>query len=45
VSKKLADHWRSRHSQLAPGDEYNLVDEFANRLGVRQDSSHLRNRW
>ena len=35
LSKQLADHWRVRHSQLAPGDEYNLVDEFADRVGLR----------
>ena len=36
LSKQLADHWRVRHSQLEPGDEYDLVDEFADRLGLRQ---------
>jgi len=35
LSQKLADHWRTRHSQLGPGDEYNLVDEFADMLGLR----------
>jgi hypothetical protein len=35
LSKKLAAHWRTRHPQLGPGDEYNLVDEFADMLGLR----------
>ena len=35
LSKQLADHWRTRHPQLGPGDEYNLVDEFADMLGLR----------
>lgn len=35
LSQKLADHWRTRHRQLGPGDEYNLVDEFADMLGLR----------
>ena len=35
LSKKLASHWRTRHRQLRPGDEYNLVDEFADMLGLR----------
>ena len=35
LSKQLADHWRTRHRQLGPGDEYNLVDEFADMLGLR----------
>jgi hypothetical protein len=34
LSKKLAGHWRSRSPQLGPGDEYNLVDEFADMLGL-----------
>jgi hypothetical protein len=35
LSKKLAGHWRTRQRQLGPGDEYNLVDEFADMLGLR----------
>lgn len=35
LSQKLAGHWRARHRQLGPGDEYNLVDEFADMLGLR----------
>ena len=35
LSKNLASHWHSRHQQLGPGDEYNLVDEFADMLGLR----------
>lgn len=35
LSKKLASHWRTRRRQLGPGDEYNLVDEFADMLGLR----------
>jgi Flp pilus assembly protein TadD len=34
LSKKLAGHWRTRHRQLGPGDEYDLVDEFADMLGL-----------
>ncbi|MEI8314719.1 MAG: tetratricopeptide repeat protein [Verrucomicrobiota bacterium] len=35
LSKKLAGHWRTRHHQLGPGDEYILVDEFSDMLGLR----------
>jgi len=35
LSKKLAEHWRARSTQLGSGDEYNLVDEFADMLGLR----------
>jgi len=34
LAKKLAEHWRARSLQLGPGDEYNLVDEFADMLGL-----------
>jgi hypothetical protein len=35
VSQRLFQHWRSRFPQLGPGDEYNLVDEFAEMVGLR----------
>jgi hypothetical protein len=35
LSKNLASHWRSRHRQLGPGDEYDLVDECADMNGLR----------
>ena len=35
VSQRLFQHWQTRHSQLGPGDEYTLVDEFAEILGLR----------
>jgi Flp pilus assembly protein TadD len=35
LSQKLLWHWQSRSSQLGPGDEYALVDEFGDMLGVR----------
>jgi tetratricopeptide (TPR) repeat protein len=35
LSTKLAGHWRTRHLTLSPGGEYDLVDEFADMLGLR----------
>jgi Tfp pilus assembly protein PilF len=35
VARRLHDHWTSRANSLAPGDEYDLVDEFAELLGIR----------
>jgi len=35
LSKELAEHWRIRHPQLGAGDEYDLVDELAERLALR----------
>jgi hypothetical protein len=35
VSQRLFQHWQTRHPQLGPGDEYALVDEFADMIGVR----------
>ena len=35
LSQRLFQHWQSRRPQLGPGDEYALVDEFADMLGVR----------
>ena len=32
---RLHEHWTSRADSLAPGDEYNLVDEFAEMIGIR----------
>ena len=32
---KFHDHWTSRADSLAPGDEYDLVDEFAEMPGIR----------
>ena len=36
LSQRLFQHWQSRQRQLGPGDEYALVDEFADMLGVRR---------
>jgi len=35
ISQRLFQHWRTRFPQLGPGDEYNLVDEFAEMVGLR----------
>jgi hypothetical protein len=35
LSQRLFQHWRSRFPQLGPGDEYDLVDEFADMVGLR----------
>lgn len=35
IAQRLFRHWQSRSSQLAPGDEYVLVEEFAEILGLR----------
>jgi Tfp pilus assembly protein PilF len=34
-SKKIWQHWQSRAGQLGAGDEYALVDEFADMAGLR----------
>jgi len=35
VAQRLFRHWQSRLPQLGPGDEYTLVDEFGDILGLR----------
>ena len=35
VSQRLFRHWQARCPQLGPGDEYALVDEFAEMVGLR----------
>lgn len=35
LSKKIWAHWQQRERRLGPGDEYQLVDEFADILGLR----------
>jgi len=35
TSQRLFQHWQARCPQLGPGDEYALVDEFADMIGVR----------
>jgi tetratricopeptide (TPR) repeat protein len=35
LSQKLFQHWQKRLPHLGPGDEYLLVDEFAEMLGLR----------
>lgn len=35
MARRLHDHWTSRADTLSPGDEYDLVDEFAEMLGIR----------
>ncbi len=35
MARRLYDPWTSRADSLAPGDEYDLVDEFAELLGIR----------
>ena len=35
TSEKLFDLWRSRFPELKPGDEYDLVNEFAEIVGLR----------
>ena len=35
LSQKLWAHWQARFPALKPGDEYALVDEFAELLGLR----------
>jgi len=35
LSQKLWQHWRERAKSLGPGDEYRLVDEFADMVGLR----------
>ena len=35
VSQKLWQHWQERAKNLGPGDEYRLVDEFADMVGLR----------
>jgi Flp pilus assembly protein TadD len=34
VSQRLFRHWQARRPQLGPGDEYALVDEFADMVGL-----------
>ena len=34
-SQKLWQHWQERSKNLGPGDEYRLVDEFADMVGLR----------
>lgn len=35
ISQKLWQHWQQRYPTLTPGGEYNLVDEFADIVGLR----------
>ena len=35
LSQRIWQHWQTRASQLAPSDEYDLVDEFAEMVGLR----------
>ncbi len=35
IAQRLFRHWQSRSSQLGPGDEYALIDEFAEMTGLR----------
>jgi hypothetical protein len=35
LSQKLWKHWQERAQNLGPGDEYRLVDEFADMVGLR----------
>ena len=35
LSEKLWRHWQQRQPALTPGDEYDLVDEFADLVGLR----------
>ena len=35
TSRRLWDHWRGRSAQLSPGEEYRLVDDFADIVGLR----------
>lgn len=35
VSQRLFRHWRTRCPQLEPGDEYALVDEYAEMVGLK----------
>ena len=35
VSQRLFRHWQTRCPQLGPGDEYALVDEFADMVGLK----------
>ena len=35
LSQKLWQHWQDRSKSLGPGDEYRLVDEFADMVGLR----------
>ncbi len=35
LSQRLFHHWQSRQPQIGPGDEYALVDKFADMLGIR----------
>jgi tetratricopeptide (TPR) repeat protein len=35
VSQRLFGHWQTRCPQLGPGDEYALVDEFAEMVGLK----------
>jgi hypothetical protein len=36
LASKLWDTWQARASSLGPGDEFHLVDDFADILGLRQ---------
>lgn len=35
LSQRLFQHWQTRFQQFGPGDEYALVDEFGEMLGLR----------
>ncbi len=34
-SQRLYEHWISKSNNLGPGDEYNLVDDFADIIGLK----------
>jgi tetratricopeptide (TPR) repeat protein len=36
ISRRLFDRWKERAPHLQPGDEYDLVDEFADITGLRE---------
>ena len=35
LSQRLYKHWQARAKNLSPGEEYGLVDEFADMIGLR----------
>jgi tetratricopeptide (TPR) repeat protein len=36
ASQKVFAHWKKRSERLAPGEEYKIVDEFADMVGLRE---------
>ena len=41
LARKLWQHWQTRSQALQPGDEYDLVDEFADIVGLRGNYTWL----